>query len=212
MGAITFFTFRRNKVPTKKQKLAVGHSYSEVIKKAVDDGDEIFKNPRKRGHPRKNRPNKWVFQQDGATCHWSEAELKLLGALGFSIEDGTILVEKECGRWPARSPDLNWMDQFVWGIMVSELRFHKINNVKELKAAILEVWDKCITPEVCAAMNARWWNKDPKVGTLAQCIFQKGTRVNTSRLEEAEKQLAKVTEDAEATGMFEAAVAHSNGL
>eukprot|EP01048_Picozoa_sp_COSAG05_P037363 COSAG05_NODE_17371_length_326_cov_0.907489_1_plen_67_part_01 len=63
-----------------------------------------------------------------------------LNSRGLSIPDGNILVEELSCAWPARSPDLNWMDEFVWGWMVNEIRFEEATNKAELKRAIERVW------------------------------------------------------------------------
>ena len=66
-----------------------------------------------------------IWQQDGAPPHWGTDSLEHLEAHGISVENDNLLVEDESGKWPARSPDLNWLDEFVWGFMVNEIRFEE---------------------------------------------------------------------------------------
>ena len=138
---------------TEKQQLALGHSYSEVVQTAVKDfkrkyGAKFVAIP---GDERKRRrlEPRLIWQQDGATAHWSAREMRLLEELGFSIEDGTILVEAIKKKWPARSPDMNWMDQFVWGVMSNELRYVDVRSRAGLIRAIKKNWRENLTLEFC---------------------------------------------------------------
>ena len=91
-----------------------------------------------------------------------------------------LLVEDESGKWPARSPDLNWLDEFVWGLMVNEIRFEEATTKDELKAAILRVWAK-ITPQMCRNMITHYWKSG---GTLDKCIAAEGKRFSKPKLAE----------------------------
>ena len=62
-----------------------------------------------------------------------EGALDELAKYGKTIANGNILVGVDVAGnkmggpgksgWPSRSPDLNIMDEFIWGIMVSHMRF-----------------------------------------------------------------------------------------
>eukprot|EP01047_Picozoa_sp_COSAG01_P067417 COSAG01_NODE_9519_length_2421_cov_30.252369_1_plen_154_part_00 len=119
-----------------------------------------------------------IWQQDGAPPHWGQDSLEHLEAHGISIENDNLLVEDESGKWPARSPDLNWLDEFVWGFMVNEIRFEEATTKDELKAAILRVWDK-ITPQMCRNMITHYWKSG---GTLDKCIAAEGKRFSKPKL------------------------------
>ena len=205
---------------TEKQALALRHSYSAAIKAAVKDfkkqyapvsakfdysgaiaeenggGDRIC-----RLSPR------LVWQQDGATAHWCKREMCLLKKLGFNVEDGTVLVEELKKRWPAQSPDLNWLDQFVWGYMANELRYVDVRTKEGLIRGIKKIWREKITPEFCKKsidhffkqgdLACPWWTwggTDPVTGkktkspckcgghvTIEQVIKIKGDRVSFAR-------------------------------
>ena len=75
--------------------------------------------------------------------------MKLLQSLGFSVEEGTVLIEEIKQGWPARSPDMNWLDQFVWGFMANELRYISVRTRDGLVRAIKKIWREKITPDFC---------------------------------------------------------------
>jgi hypothetical protein len=148
-----------------------------------------------------------IWQQDGATAHWSAREMRLLEELGFTKEEGTILVETIKQKWPARSPDMNWLDQFVWGVMAIELRYVSVRSRQGLIRAIKKIWREKITPEFCKKCidhffkqgdrACPWWNwggTDPVTGaktknpctcgghgTLDDIIKRKGDRVTFAK-------------------------------
>ena len=78
---------------------------------------------------------------------------------GKTIANGNVLVGVDAAGnklggvgksgWPSRSPDLNIMDEFIWGIMVSHMRFCDASTKEELKRELQIVWREKITPEVC---------------------------------------------------------------
>ena len=114
-----------------------------------------------------------VWQQDGATAHWAASEMQLLDELGFCIDDGTILVRESNvlseRKWPARSPDMNWMDQYAWGFMVTEMRYMAINSKKGLKRAIKKVWKEKITTEFCQNAITNFWKSGGAPGGENAC-------------------------------------------
>jgi transposase len=73
-----------------------------------------------------------TFQQDNAAVHTSNATM---GYLGYYHPDVKIL------DWPARSPDLNPMEN-MWAIIVRRVYANnrQYGTVNELKDAILEAW------------------------------------------------------------------------
>ena len=77
-------------------------------------------------------------------------------------------MEKESQKWPARSPDLNWMDQFVWGYMVYEMQFHECTTRHGLRKVIKKIWREKITKEFCQrAIEHYWKGGDPNCGWWA---------------------------------------------
>ena len=85
---------------------------------------------------------------------------------GFTVANGRLLVEQHTGAWPARSPDLSWLDEFVWGWMVREMHFEDVTTKVELRAAVSSVWsrlsvDKKPLPHRCGVTHSGVWPVTP---------------------------------------------------
>jgi inhibitor of nuclear factor kappa-B kinase subunit alpha len=76
--------------------------------------------------------NAVFFQQDGATCHTSSRSMTLLREL---FPQKLISLRGDIG-WPARSPDLNPCDFFLWGFLKSRVFSDSYENLAQLKRAI----------------------------------------------------------------------------
>ena len=89
--------------------------------------------------PQMNRLAKrqeYLFMQDGARSHTARLTVTMLDK-----QKQLKLLKPE--YWPANSPDLNPVDYCVWGILERNVyRGRKITNIDQLKAAIVEEWDK----------------------------------------------------------------------
>lgn len=72
----------------------------------------------------------YIFMQDNDPKHKSKYTMEYLR------ENGVKLLEH-----PAQSPDLNPIEN-VWAYVEIELKKREIKNVRELKAAIVEIWNK----------------------------------------------------------------------
>lgn len=85
----------------------------------------------------KYRRKKFVFQQDNASIHTSSATKSW-----FSTKKIEVL------KWPARSPDLNPVEN-IWGILVRRIYDNRkqYDTIDELKAAILKAWEN-IEPNI----------------------------------------------------------------
>lgn len=79
----------------------------------------------------KYRRRKFIFQQDNASIHRS-VETKAW----FSSKKIDVL------SWPARSPDLNPIEN-IWGIIVRRIYANRkqYDNVEQLKVAVSEAWE-----------------------------------------------------------------------
>ena len=77
------------------------------------------------------RYNVW-FQQDGATSHTSTCSI---GILKEMFPNHLISLRDDIG-WPARSPDLNPCDFFLWGYLKSKVFSYRPQSLEELKRAI----------------------------------------------------------------------------
>ena len=122
--------------------------------------------------------------------------MKLLASYGLTPELKTIIVDPETLKWPAHSPDMNWLDEYVWGYMVSEMWFMRIRNKKELRKAIKKLWKTKITKKFCQdAITSFWkgrrscgWWQDVTTcdcgghGVLDQIIHVAGDRVKDFRI------------------------------
>lgn len=88
-----------------------------------------------------------MFLQDSAPCHKSKKTMALLD----SKSDEFVTLD-----WPGNSPDLNPIEN-LWAILKKKLREatittekkKKIDSVKELKAAIRNIWTMDISRELC---------------------------------------------------------------
>lgn len=84
-----------------------------------------------------------VFQQDGAPAHFSRRVREILN---------TRFPDRWMGRsgpitWPARSPDLNVLDYFVWGYIKSLVEHRRDGTEHEVREAILAAFNT-ITPNM----------------------------------------------------------------
>jgi len=74
-------------------------------------------------------PTRWILQQDNAPPHKGET-LDV-------IEEEKI----ETVTWPAKSPDLNPIEQ-VWGWMAKEVDHKSFKNLHELEECVYSIWEK----------------------------------------------------------------------
>ena len=75
--------------------------------------------------------NVW-FQQDGATAHTSR---RAMGILREMFPGHLTSLRGDIG-WPARLPDLNPCDFFLWGYLKSKVYSNRPQSIKHLKDAI----------------------------------------------------------------------------
>jgi len=69
------------------------------------------------------------YQQDGATCHTSNASMREIESF---YKDRII----SKNLWPPRSPDLTPADFFVWGLLKSKVYKNTPHTIEQLKDAI----------------------------------------------------------------------------
>ena len=84
-----------------------------------------------------------IFQHDGAPAHFRREVRELLNAR---------YPDRWIGRggpitWPARSPDLNVLDFFVWGYIKSLIEHRRNDRENEVREAILAAFNT-ITPDM----------------------------------------------------------------
>ena len=77
--------------------------------------------------------NIW-FQQDGATCHISEATLDVLRPV---FED-RIISGRADDVWPPRSSDMTPLDYYLWGVVKDKCSPEKPETINALKYNIRE--------------------------------------------------------------------------
>ena len=84
-----------------------------------------------------------IYQQDGAPAHFSRQVRQFLNAHfpGRWIGRGGPIA------WPARSPDLNVLDFFIWGFVKSLIENRRDGTENEVREAILAAFNT-ITPEM----------------------------------------------------------------
>jgi transposase len=72
----------------------------------------------------------WQLLMDRAPAHAATSTQEWLQRNGVSVVQG----------WPGNSPDLNPIEN-LWGWMKAKLYKKKVQNIHQLKAALLELWD-----------------------------------------------------------------------
>lgn len=75
----------------------------------------------------------WM-QQDGATCHTSNASLPVVKELF----PNKLISRRGDIPWPSRSPDLTPCDFFLWGYLKSRVYHNKPTTISQLKQNIHE--------------------------------------------------------------------------
>lgn len=78
--------------------------------------------------------NRVWFQQDGATAHTSRRSMEVLREM---FPGHVISLRGDIG-WPARSPDLNPCDYFLWGYLKSKVYINRPQSIEQLKRAICQ--------------------------------------------------------------------------
>jgi transposase len=96
------------------------HNYKDVLENNLIPSIEVFYSP----------DDPWIFQQDGAPCHTANS------IKAWLAENGVVQLP-----WPARSPDLNPIEN-IWSWMDHQLSFLEIKSLDELKDALHQTWLK----------------------------------------------------------------------
>ena len=73
------------------------------------------------------------------------------------------------------------MDEFIWGIMVSHMRFCEATTKVALKRELQRVWREEITPELCQKCIRHYFMIG---GTLDRCIAANGKRFSRGTLQD----------------------------
>jgi len=75
--------------------------------------------------------DRWVFMQDGASPHRANIKKDWLNEKEIALMD-----------WPAKSPDLNPIEN-LWGILARRVYANQrqFNDVEELNDVVMEAWD-----------------------------------------------------------------------
>ena len=91
----------------------------------------------------------FIFQQDGSRSHTSASTLAYFAE---HADDCELLPPS---KWPAKSPDLNPCDYSIWNELNASL--HKrmqFENVEEMKAHLLRVWDQLPQQHIDNCINS----------------------------------------------------------
>jgi hypothetical protein len=72
------------------------------------------------------------FQQDGATAHIARIAMRVLN----QMFPARVISRRRNIEWPARSPDLNACNFFLWGYLKSKLYEKKRRTTDDLKQNI----------------------------------------------------------------------------
>ena len=74
-------------------------------------------------------PEQYMFMQDGATAHTVNAVLDFLK----TVFGDNLISRRSFYPWPARSPDLNPCDYFLWGYLKGKVFRSNPQTIEELK-------------------------------------------------------------------------------
>jgi len=109
-----------------------------------------------------------IFQHDGAPPHFSRQTREILNGhyLDRWIDRGGPI------HWPARSPDLNVLDYFVWGHVKDLIEHRRDGNEDENREAILAAFNT-ITPEMAHRAT------DNIVRRAELCLRERGRTLQT---------------------------------
>lgn len=99
-------------------------------------------------------PNNIWFQQDGAPPHYARIVRERLDRTFHHRWIG----RRGTYEWPARSPDLNPLDYFLWGYLKSKVYVNRPNNLQELTERITQEIQR-ITPVVIANVTRAFTNR-----------------------------------------------------
>ena len=103
------------------------------------------------------------FQQDGATAHTARASMAVLRE---HFPERLISIRGDL-EWPARSPDLNPCDFFLWGFLKSRVYVNRPRTLQDLKTNIQEEIAN-ITPAMLARVMTNARNR------FTQCVENGG--------------------------------------
>ena len=115
---------------------AIGIDYKStlVIVESSIDSDQYMSNILNSGMIDELDSNRgkgmWIFQQDGARCHTSRKTVKWLSSKCRYIK-----------RWPANSPDLNPIENFLGALKEAVYKL-KPQNIEQLKEIVIRVWNE----------------------------------------------------------------------
>ena len=85
-----------------------------------------------------------IFQHDGAPAHYARRARDILDIQfpnRWIGRGGPI-------HWPARSPDLNVLDYFVWGYIKASVEYCRDGTKDQVREAILAAFNNTITPDM----------------------------------------------------------------
>lgn len=109
--------------------------------------------------------DRMIFQHDGAPAHTANATQELLHEMfpnGYIGRGGMI-------EWPARSPDFNPLDYYLWG-KLKDIVYHNggtFNNEEELTEQIIQAAHEIEPEEIARAVDHMQSNCD-------KCIEHEG--------------------------------------
>lgn len=122
---------------------------------------DVLEGELRQAGPRIFGTDDWTLMQDGASAHTSKA------TDAWCMENIPKFWNKS--QWPAKSPDLNPCDFYLWGRLQAIVNSSPIPSVQALKQRLKKAYGALDDDEVAAACRS-------VTRRLKQCIDSKGSR------------------------------------
>lgn len=111
-------------------------------------------------------PSQICYQHDGAPAHITNAVRDFLDE-NFSTWIGRGEGERKILAWPPRSPDLNMLDFFLWGVLQHRVHIYDYDSVDQMANAVVTEAQKIPAATIHRVQNHL-------IKRLKKCIEENG--------------------------------------